>query len=73
MPLNIVLGLHMLLANPKAGVVSFATNLIILHKTAGTIQRTSSPQPLPYEAKADKTHKEAFIYCLESRGEVGVV
>ena len=53
MPLNLVLGLHILQANPKPGVASFAISLIMLHETAGTTQRTSSPLPLPWEAEAD--------------------
>ena len=78
MPLNLVLGLHMLLANPKPGVASFATSLIMFHKTATTqqdctTQQTRSLQPLPYKAKADKIHQEFFIYFLESREELGVV
>ena len=53
MPLNLVLCLHILLANPKPGVALFATSLIVLHKTAVTNQRTSSPQPLLCEVEAN--------------------
>ena len=73
MPLNLVLGLHMLLAKPKPGIALFKTSLIILHETAGTPQRTSSPQPLPYKAGVEKIHQEIFINFLESEEEVGVV
>ena len=66
MPLNLILGLHTLLANPKLGVALSVTSLIILHKTAATTQQTSSPQPLPCDVEADKTHLEFFIYFLES-------
>ena len=67
MPPTLVLGLHMLPTNPKPGIALFATSLIILHKTTGTTQWTSSPQPLPCEAEAGKTHPENFIDFLESR------
>ena len=43
MPPNLVLGLHMLLVNPKPGVASFSTSLIMLHETPGTTQLTTSP------------------------------
>ena len=71
--LNLVLGLHMLPANPKPGIVPFETSIIILHETTGTSQRSSSLQPLPCEAEADQIHKETFIIFLESREEVGVI
>ena len=43
--------LHMLLPNPKPGIVSFETNLTILHKTAGITHPTFSL--LPCKADAD--------------------
>ena len=73
MPLNLVLGLNILLANPKPGVALFTTSLIILHETAGTIQSTSSPQPILCGAEAHKIHKELYINFLESGEEVGGV
>ena len=54
MPLNLFLGLYMLLANPKPGITLFAISLIILHKTASTTQQTSSPQYLLGKAEAGK-------------------
>ena len=71
-PLNLVLGLYILPAYPKPGLTLFATSIILLHKTAGTIQGTSSPQLLLCEPKADKTHKKIFINSLESREEIGI-
>ena len=65
MPLNLVLGLRMLLENPKPGIALFLTSLIILHKTAGTTQQTSSPQPLPCKAEGDIINKEIFIVFLQ--------
>ena len=47
----------MLTNDPKPGIASFATSLIVFHETAGTTQQTSSPQPLLCEAKAHKIHK----------------
>ena len=43
MPLNLVLGLHMLPANPKLSVALFEISLIMLHETADTTQQTSNP------------------------------
>ena len=73
MPLNLVLGLNMLLENPKPGVDSFSTSLIMLHEATGTTHRTISPQPLLCEAEVDKIHKEIFTNFLDSGEEVGVV
>ena len=73
MPFNHVLGLHMLLANPKQCTASFETGLIMLHITAGTTQWTTSPQPLWCEAEANKIHKEIFISFLELGEDVVVI
>ena len=71
--LNLVLNLHILLANPKPGITSFATILTILHKTAGTTQLTSSSQPLPGKEEAYKIHNKVLINFLDSGEEVGVI
>ena len=71
--LNFILGLYMLLTNPKLGIASFAMSLIMLRETAGTTQQTYSPQPLLCKAEADKIYPEIFIYSLETGEEVGVV
>ena len=63
----------MLLAYPQKIIALFATSLIILHKTASTNQRTSSPQPLLCEVEADKIHCKIFINSLESGEELGVI
>ena len=73
MPLNLTLGLNKLLSNPKPVVALFKISLRMLHMTAGTTQRTSSPQPLPCKAEAKKTHLEIFINSLESGVVVGVI
>ena len=65
MPLNYILGPHMPLANPKPGVASFVTSLIILYKTTGITHFISSPHTLPCEAEADKIHLEVYINFLE--------
>ena len=61
MPLNLILDLHMLPPNPKQGLALFESSLIMLHGTTGTIQQTSSPQPLLCKAEADKIHQEILI------------
>ena len=61
MPLNLVLGLHMLLGNPKPSVASFETSLIIFHTIASTTQS------LPCEAKVDKTHKGNLFFFARVR------
>ena len=38
MALNLFLGLHILLSNPKPGIILFSTSLNILYETAGTTQ-----------------------------------
>ena len=45
-PLNLILSLHTLPANPKVGIASFTISLIILLMNPGTYPSTSSPQPL---------------------------
>ena len=55
---NLLLGLYKLPGNPKKGSALFEISLIMLHKTAGTTQRASSLQPLPYEAEAKKKKKK---------------
>ena len=73
MPLNLVFGLYMLLTNPKPGVSLFSISPIMLHETAGTTQRISSPQSLLCEADAYNIHLEIFINFLESGEEVGFI
>ena len=63
----------MLLENPKSGVVLFATSLILLHETAATTHRTSSPQPLPCDTGANKIYNEIIIHFLNSGEQVGVI
>ena len=70
--LTLILDLHMLPANPRPCISSFAISLIILHKTASITQQTSIPQPLPCKAEAKKVHQDISIYFLESGEEVGV-
>ena len=48
-PFNIILGLYILPDNPNLGIASFETSLTMLHKTIGTTQGTSNPQPLLYK------------------------
>ena len=73
MPLNLVLGLHILPANPKSGFASFAISLVILHKTAGATQRPSSLPPLLCKIELGKIHKDIFFNCLELGEELGVI
>ena len=46
MPLNFVVGLYALLANPNLSFALFAISPIIFLKSAGITRSTSSPQPL---------------------------
>ena len=66
-------GLHILPDNPKPGVTSFATSLIILLETYDTTQWISSPQTLLHKAVADKIYQVFYINFLESEVEVGVI
>ena len=43
MPLNLIVDVYMLLANPKVGVALFAISLTILFVTAGTTHLISNP------------------------------
>ena len=73
MALKLILGLYVLVANPKSGVSSSTTSLIIFHKALGTTQQTSSPQLLPCQAEAEKIHLKVIISFLELRGIIGVI
>ena len=72
-PLNIILSLHLLLANPKLGIALSALSLIILLIYTGITQSTSSPKPLQCKEEADRIPLEIFISFLDAGGIVGVV